>query len=39
MYMPSHHGGTIDDFKEHGRVVLRESFHKHKLGDVWTNYF
>jgi len=39
MYMSINHGKIIDDFKEHGRVVVRESFHKHRLGDVWTNYF
>jgi len=39
MYMPITSWRIIDDFKEHGRVVLRESFQKHKLGDVWTNYF
>jgi hypothetical protein len=33
------HGKTIDDFKEHGRVAMRKSLHKHKLGDAWTNYF
>jgi len=39
MYMSINHGKTIDNFKERGRVVLRESLHKHKFGDVWTNYF
>jgi hypothetical protein len=39
MYMSINHGETIDDFKEHGRVVVKESFHKHRLGDAWTNYF
>jgi len=39
MYMSINHGKIIDDFKEHGRVVVRENFHKHRLGDVWTNYF
>jgi hypothetical protein len=39
MYMSINHGETIDDFKEHGRVVVRENFHKHGLGDAWTNYF
>jgi len=27
MYMSINHGETIDDFKERGRVVVRESFH------------
>jgi len=39
IYMSINHGETIDDFKERGRVVVRESLHKHKLGDLWTNYF
>jgi hypothetical protein len=39
MYMSINHGKTIDDFKECGRVVVRKSLHKHKLGDAWTNYF
>jgi hypothetical protein len=39
MYMSINHGETIDDFKERGRVVVRENLHKHKLGDAWTNYF
>ena len=39
MYMSINHGETIDDFKERGRVVVRESFHKHRPGDAWTNYF
>jgi hypothetical protein len=39
MYMSINHGETIDDFKERGRVVVRESLQKHKLGDAWTNYF
>jgi hypothetical protein len=38
MYMSINHGETIDDFKERGRVVVRESLHKHRLGDAWTNY-
>jgi hypothetical protein len=37
--MSINHGETIDDFKERGRVAVRESLHKHKLGDAWTNYF
>jgi hypothetical protein len=39
MYMSINHGKTIDDFKKHGRVVMRENLHKHKPGDAWTNYF
>ncbi len=39
MYMPINHGKTIDDFKECGRVVVKESFHKHRPNDAWTNYF
>jgi hypothetical protein len=39
MYMSTNHGETIDNFKERERVVVRESLHKHRLGDVWTNYF
>jgi hypothetical protein len=39
MYMSINHGKTIDDFKEHGRVVVRESLHKHRLNDAWTIYF
>jgi hypothetical protein len=39
MYMSSNHGEKIDDFKEHGRVNVRESLHKHRLGNAWTNYF
>jgi hypothetical protein len=39
MYMSINHGETIDDFKECGRVVVKESLHKHRLNDVWTNYF
>jgi len=39
MYMSINHGEIIDDFKERGRVVVRESLHKHKHGDAWTNYF
>jgi hypothetical protein len=37
--MSINHGETIDNFKEYGRVNVRESFQKHKLGDVWTKYF
>jgi hypothetical protein len=39
MYMSTNHGKTIDDFKEHGKVVLKKTFHKHRPGDAWTNYF
>ncbi len=39
MYMSINHGETIDDFKECGRVDVRENFHKHGPGDAWTNYF
>jgi hypothetical protein len=39
MYMSINHGETIDDSKEHGRVVVRGNFHKHRPGDAWTNYF
>jgi hypothetical protein len=39
MYMSINHGETFNDFKERGRVVVRENLHKHKLGDAWTNYF
>jgi len=38
-YMSIDHGKTIDDFKKCGRVVMRGIFHKHRPGDVWTNYF
>jgi hypothetical protein len=30
---------NIDDFKERAKVVVKESFHKHRHGDAWTNYF
>jgi len=39
MYMSINHGETIDDFKDHGRVVMKENFHKHRPSDAWTNYF
>jgi hypothetical protein len=39
MYVSINHGETFDDFKERGRVVVRENLHKHKPGDAWTNYF
>jgi hypothetical protein len=34
MYMSINHGETINDFKECERVVVRESFHKHRPGDA-----
>jgi len=39
MYMFINHGETIDDFKEHGKVTVKENFHKCRPGDAWTNYF
>jgi hypothetical protein len=39
MYMSINHGETINDFKEYGRVAMKESLHKHRPNDVWTNYF
>ncbi len=39
MYNSINHGETIDDFKERGRVVVRESLHKHRPSHAWTNYF
>jgi hypothetical protein len=39
MYMFINHGETIDDFKEHGRVVMKKNLHKHRPCDAWTNYF
>ncbi len=39
IYMSINHGETTNDFKEHGRVDVRERFHKHKPSDAWTNYF
>jgi hypothetical protein len=39
MYMSITHGETIDDLKEHGRVAVRESLHKHRLGDAWQIIF
>jgi hypothetical protein len=39
MYMSINHGEIINDFKEHGKVIVRKSFHKQKSGDAWTNYF
>jgi len=37
MYMSINHGKFINDFREHGRVAMRESLHKHRRGDEWTN--
>jgi hypothetical protein len=37
--MSINHGETIDDFKKHEKVDVGESLHKHRPGDVWTNYF
>jgi hypothetical protein len=34
MCMSINHGETIGGFKDHGRVVVKESFHKHKPGDA-----
>jgi hypothetical protein len=39
MYMSINHGETIDDFKERGRVVVKDNLHKHRPSDAWTNYF
>jgi len=39
MYMSINHAETIDDFKERGRVVVKENLHKHRPSDAWTNYF
>jgi hypothetical protein len=39
MYMSINHGETIDDFKERGKVDVRESLHKHKPDDAWTIIF
>jgi hypothetical protein len=39
MYMSINHGKTIDDFKERGRVAMKESLHKYLSSDAWTNYF
>ncbi len=36
MYMSINHGEIIDDFKERGRVVVKESLHKYSHGDAWT---
>ncbi len=37
MYMSINHGKIINDFREHGRVAMKESLHKHRRGDEWTN--
>ncbi len=37
MYMSINHGETSNDFKDHGRVAMRENLNKHKPHDVWTN--
>jgi hypothetical protein len=37
--MSINHGKTIDDFKERGRVDVRENLHKHGPRHAWTNYF
>ncbi len=37
-YMSINHGKIIDDFKECGRVAMRENLHKHRPNDGWTNY-
>ncbi len=34
MYMSINHEEKIDDFKEHGRVDVKENLHKHRSGDV-----
>ncbi len=34
MYVSINHGETINDFKERGRVDVRESLHKHKPSDA-----
>jgi hypothetical protein len=39
MYMSINHGKTNVDFKEHGRVIVKEIIHKHRLGDAWINCF
>jgi polyphosphate kinase 2 (PPK2 family) len=39
IYMSISHEETIDDFKKRGRVPMRESLHKHRPGDAWTNDF
>jgi membrane protease subunit (stomatin/prohibitin family) len=39
MYMSINHGKIIDDFKECGKVDVRESLHKHRPSDAWRNYF
>jgi hypothetical protein len=39
MYMSINHGETIDDSKERGKVLMKESLYKHRPSDPWTNYF
>jgi hypothetical protein len=34
MYMSINHGKTTNDFKKHGRVVVRKNLHKHRFGDA-----
>jgi hypothetical protein len=34
MYMSINHGKTIDDFKDRGRVAMRESLNKHRPGNA-----
>ncbi len=38
MYMFINHGEIIDDFKECGKVIVKENLHKHRFSDGWTNY-
>jgi len=37
MYMSINHGETIEDFKDHGRV-MKENLQKHRPNDALTNY-
>jgi hypothetical protein len=39
MYRSLNQGETINNFKECGKVDVRENLHKHRLSDAWTNYF
>jgi hypothetical protein len=39
MYRSINQGETINNFKECGKVDVRENLHKHRLSDAWTNYF
>ncbi len=34
MYMSINHGEIIDDFKERGKVAMRENLHKHRPSDA-----